>query len=134
MGKVNRARESGCEIGELQPFFEAIKSKDISPSAELRLAILKDAHAACPMAGSAARAGEEPEEVKRKSGAKAAIERLWLAVVFAFSAAVGLGAGYAVAGNVDFVPDIVFGEYEPVSDPDMFADVEAMLLGGASDG
>lgn len=130
MGKVNRARESGCEIGDLKPFFEAIKSKDVSPSAELRLAILQDAREICPMAGSAARAGEKPAEVKRKSSA---VERLWLAVVFAFSAAVGLSAGYAVAGNVDFVPDIVFGEYEPVSDPDMFADVEAMLLGGASD-
>ena len=134
MGKVNRAREVGCEIGELEPFFEAIKSKDVSPSAELRLAILQDAREICPMAGSAAHVGENPAEERRKSGAKAAIERLWLAVVFAFSAAVGLGAGYAVAGNVDFVPDIVFGEYEPVSDPDMFADVEAMLLGGASDG
>ena len=133
MGKVNQARDSGCEIGELEPFFEAIKSKDVAPSAELRRAILQDAREICSMEGLAAQVGAKEAETKRRSGAKAGIERLWLSVVFALSAAAGLGAGYAVAGSVGFVPDIVFGEYESVSDPDMFADVEVMLLGGVSD-
>ena len=133
MGKVSQTRDSGDEIGELEPFFEAIKSKDVSPSAELRRAILRDARDICSMEGSAAHAVANEAETKRRSGAKAMIERLWLAAVFAFSAAAGLGAGYAVAGSVGFVPDIVFGEYESASDPDMFADVEVMLLGGASD-
>ena len=133
MGKVKKDRESSREIGALEPFFEAMKSEGVSPSAELRRAILRDAREICSMAGSAAHAGAKKAETKRKPGAKAAIERLWLAAVFALSAAAGLGAGYAVAGGVGFVPDIVFGEYESVSDPDMFADVEVMLLGGASD-
>ena len=130
---MNQASESGCEIGELEPFFDAMRSKDVSPSAGLRQAILQDAREICLVGRSAAHADAKEAKLIRKSGAKAAIERLWLAVVFALSAAAGLGAGYAVAGSVGFVPGIVFGEYEAVSDPDMFADVEAMLLGGASD-
>lgn len=133
MGKVKQDRESGSEISGLEPFFAAMKSEDISPSAELRRAILQDAREICSMAGSAARADEKAPEAERRSGAKAAINRLWLAAVFALSAAAGLGAGYAVAGSIEFVPDIVFGQYEPVPDPDLFADVEVMLLGGASD-
>ena len=133
MGKVKKDRDSGCKIGGLEPFFEALKSKDVSPSAELRQAVLRDAREICSMAGSASHSGAGEAKTKRKLGAKVAIERLWLSVVFALSAAAGLGAGYAVAGSVGFVPDIVFGEYESVSDPDMFADVEVMLLGGASD-
>ena len=127
-GKPNE--ESG--LGGLEAYFEAARADMPRLSAGMRQAILRDADAALrEMASSRTQAKELAGGASMRHSFRS---RLRLALVFAGSAAAGLGTGYAVAGSEAFDPGTIFGGYESVADPDVFTGVEGMLLGDAADG
>lgn len=119
-------------LGGLEAYFEAARADVPLLSAGMRRAVLRDADAALREMASSRTESRAPAGVASKRHSFRS--RLRLALVFAGSAAAGLGTGYAVAGSEAFDPGTIFGGYESVADPDVFTGVEGMLLGDATDG
>ncbi len=119
-------------LGGLEAYFEAERADAPRLSAGMRQAILRDADAALrEMAPSRTEAREPAGSASKQRSFRS---RLRLALVFAGSAAAGLGTGYAVAGSEAFDPGTILGGYESAADPDVFTGVEGMLLGDTADG
>lgn len=121
-------------IGGLEAYFEAARADAPKLSARMRHGILRDAEAALREMASSRTDARDPAGASAASKQRSFRSNLRLALVFAGSAAAGLGSGYAVAGSEAFDPGTIFGGYESAADPDVFTGVEGMLLGDAADG
>lgn len=132
MARLTGKPEEDGGLGGLEGYFEAARADVPRLSAGMQRAILRDADAALrDMASSRTESGALAGAASKRHSLSS---RLRLALVFAGSAAAGLGTGYAVAGSEAFDPGTIFGGYESAADPDVFTGVEGMLLGDATDG